>query len=208
MAKIALPYQDHYDVALRRELDRLKQRWDSVRLDALGAQLDGRTAVLPTLSWRLRLTVEPFSMVLLPDGKSCSIVWQILVLNYLNAAPPALPARFLSFADFAEARAYLSVFDGRVNQRLARSVGRTSGALAEAAERCGGVRGTETPQAYLFRFFPRFELQVVRYEGDDDFPPACNVLFPDNAMSILSPEAAVVAAELLVSALKGNGPAS
>jgi hypothetical protein len=144
-------------------------------------------------------------MVLLPGGEECSVVWQILALDYLKADVPRPPERFLSFADFVEVRTYLKVFEGRVTGRLARGVARDAQEFAQAAERCGGVKGG-SPPAYLFRFLPRLELQVTRYEGEEDLPPACNVLFPDNAMQVLSPECVIAAAELLVSALKGKRP--
>ena len=86
-------------------------------------------------------------------------------------------------------------------------VGADAEAFADAARRCGGVQGNADPLAYLFRFFPRFELQALRYEGDEDFSPSCNVLFSDNALSVLSIESVIVAADEMITCMKkGKGP--
>ena len=207
MAKINLPRQDHYDVARDKALAELKEHYDTERLSLLGADVTAEgTLELSSLGWRLGVSLEPFSMVLRPGGEPCSIVWQILVLNYLCAAPPRTPERFLSFADFKEGRTYLKVFDARVTKRLSRKVGRDAGEFRRAAQRNAGTLGGKRPLNYVFRFFPRFELQVVWHEGDEDFPPSCNVLFPENALEILTTEVIIVAAERLVSSLEGKRP--
>jgi len=69
------------------------------------------------------------------------------------------------------------------------------------------MRATSHPLTFLFAFFPHFELQVARHEADEEFPPLCNVCFPDNAPDLLSVESMTVAAEKLVSALEGGTPA-
>jgi hypothetical protein len=207
MARISLPHQDHYEIARDRGAEELRRRLDAERLRGLGVEVSGGGGlVFASLCWRFALTPDPFSMVLLPEGRECSIVWQILALNYLNADPPQEPGRFVSFAQFAESRGYLPVFDGRVTGRLSGTVGREAQGFIAACEHCAGTQGTSRPLGYLFHLFPRFELQVVRHEGDEDFPPACNVLFPDTALEVLSAESMIVAAERLVSSLQGECP--
>jgi len=207
MAKINLPRQDHYDIARDAALEELKGRSDPERLRLLGAAAgEGGALELACLAWRFGVELDPLSVVLLPDGEPCGIVWQILILNYLCAQPPRPPERFVSFADFEDVRTYLKPFEGRVIQRLVHSVGQDRERLAEAAQRCAGRQGCDRPLTYLFNFFPQFELQVVHHEGDEDFPPSCNVLFPDNALELLTAENMIVAAELLVSSLKGKRP--
>ena len=100
----------------------------------------------------------------------------------------------------------MRAFEGRVIARLSRTVGRDEAEFVRAAQRCLGTRGSGRPLSYLFRFFPILELQAVRHEGDEDLPPSCNVLFPDNAPHLLSSESMIVAAERFVSALQGRTP--
>ena len=208
MSRIQLPRQDHYEVALRTAVGRFTERLDSDRLRELGADILPAGGIeLPSLCWRFGITLDPFSLRLLPAGESVNVVWQVLVLEYLSAGRPRPPARFMSFADFPQARGYLKAFEARVIQRISGGVGSEAGRFEPAAERCGGIRGASRPLTFLFAFFPRFELQVVRHEGDEEFPPLCNVFFPDNAPDLLSPESMAVAAERLIASLEGRTPA-
>ena len=203
-----LPRQDHYEIARDAGVARLREAYDPDRLAVLGAEVVGdRVIELDVLRWRCRVAVEPFSMVVLPEEREPGIVWQVLILDYLAAAEPRAPVRFLSFGDFPEARSYLQVFQGRVADRLGHGVGAEADGFASACESCGGVRGTASPLSYLFHFFPRLEMQLVRYEADEDFPASCSVLLSDNAPDMLSMESVIVSAEKLVSALEGRGPA-
>ena len=208
MRSMELPKQDHYEIARNAALERLESCFDVERLSALGAEVGPDGSIeLSSLCWRFSIKLDPFSMVLLPGREEVDIVWQILVLNYLGAGLPKAPVRFVSFAEFAGARGYLQAFEGRVLKRLSGRQGNNKGEFARAAERCGGARGSENPLSYVFKFFPKFEFEVVRYEGDEDFPPSCNVLFQDNALEVLTAESMIVAADQLVSSLCGKTPA-
>jgi len=225
-----LPRQDHYEVALGAALRRLRERLHADRLRLLRARVseDCGTISLPSLCWEFEVQVQPFAMSLLPDRREVSVVWQILVLDYLGAAHPMPPARFVSFADFPDGRGYQSAFDARVVRRLDRTLGRDPGALSRAAERLAAVSVGHIPHAgggpgpasgslpaeadgpvrCIFRFFPLLEFQVVCEPGDADFPPSCNVLFSDNLLNILTMEDGIVAAERLVAAIEGKTPAA
>ncbi len=199
--------KERYEGALELAIEQLRRGFDPERLAALGAELTEEGGMeLACLCWRLAIRLDPFSMVLLPEGREVGVVWQILALDYLSGEPVGPPTRFLSFADFPEVRGYLRPFEARVTEALNRGVGRSEAEFVAAAERCLGTRGSGRPLSYLFRFFPRFEIQVVRHEGDEDFPPACNVLFPDNALRLLSAESLTVVGGKLVSALQGGDP--
>lgn len=200
---------DHYRIARDRVLAKLKRSFHPGRLRKLGAGVTGPSSVeLPCLAWRFAFVMEPYSAAVLPEGRDLSMKWQILSLEYLGAPAPSAPGAFVSFAHFPETRTYKPTFDGRVLARLSKGVGRERDRFVQSAERCGGILGEESnPCTYFFKVFPRFEVQIARHEADEEFPAACNVLFPDNALDILSPESVVVAAEVLVASLEGKGPA-
>ncbi|MFO7957107.1 MAG: DUF3786 domain-containing protein [Candidatus Brocadiia bacterium] len=205
-----LPEQDHYEIARNTALERLKEGLDRPRLERLGVRLSEGENVLtvPLLCWEVAVRLEPCAVTLKPGGQEVAIAWQILVLNYMGARNPEPPHGFLSFADFSEGRGYQSAFEGRVNQRLSHTAGRNRETFVAAVDRLGGTLVEGEPDRCMFRFFPLLEFQVVRYEGDEDFPPSCNVLLPDNALDLFSMEDTIVAAERLVAALDGRTPAA
>ena len=201
------PRQSNYRIARDAGIRRLRERCEPRRLQHLGADVGAEGRIeLPCLCWRFAVSLEPFSMTALPEGQELDLVWQILVLDYLSSECEHPQTRFQSFADFPDVRGYLPVFQGRVIQRLTWTVGRDKEQFAAAAERCGGVRGTDSPLSYLFHLFPRFEIQVLRDEGDEDFPTSFSLLLPDNATEMLSLEGMIVAAERLVASLQGKDP--
>ncbi len=204
------PEQDHYHIARDTALKHLKQRLDRPRLERLGVEASegGQLLTLPVLCWEVSVRLDPYAMTLLPQGQEVAIPWQILVLNYMGSRVPQPPTGFLSFADFEEARGYQSAFEGRVNRRLSHTAGRELEGFLAAARRLGAAVVEGEPVRCLFRFFPMLEFQVVRYEGDEDFPPSCSVLLSDNAPQLFSMEDAIVAAERLVAALDGRTPAA
>lgn len=196
-----------WEIARQAAIERLRANWDRERLMALGAEFQECGGLeLPCLSWRLALDEESLTPRVLPEGCEAGAFWQVLTLDYLCAPDLRGPVRMVSFADMADARTYAKPFQGRVLRRLEATAARDEATLIEAAERCGGVRGGVQPLQYVFRFFPRFELHVVHHPGDDEFPAACNVLFPHTTPLLFSIEDAVVAAEKLVACLNGRSP--
>ena len=204
-----LPRQDHHEVARDAALLRLRQRADGERLRLMGVRhAEGDTGMmLPVLCWELRIQLDPFSMSLLPGGEEVALPWQILALDYLCAEKPVPPTGFVSFADFAEGRSYLPAFRSRVTDRLSHTVGRDRTAFIRAAERLGAEPVGSDPVRCIFRFFPLLDFQVAHYEADAEFPASCDVLYSDNALAIFTLEDGIVAAERLVAALEGKGPA-
>jgi hypothetical protein len=204
-----LPVQDHYEVARARAVGRLRGRLTPEHLGVLGAarSADGRAVVVPCLCWEFAVSTEAWRVSLLPEGTRLSVLWEILTLDYLGAACPRPPRSFLSFADITEGRGYQDAFESRVLGRLSGGVGRDRDALVGAVERLGGVAGGGDPLYCMLRFFPLLEFQLVHHAGDGDLAASCNVLFPDNLLSLFSMEDGIVAAERLVSALGGKTPA-
>lgn len=201
-----LPHQDHYERARDAALERARARFNAQRMEALGVVVRAEHLEVESLCWRFAVRLKPVDVRLMPEGEVVDIVWQILLLGYIGAEEAPPPRRFVSFADFAEGRGYQAAFNGRVLRRLERTVGRERETFVQAAARCGGIYGSDNPLTYLFRFFPRLELQVIRHEGDEEFPPSCQVLFPDNAPHWMPMENLIVAAERLVSSLEGKKP--
>ena len=202
--------KDHYILARDKALSGLQDRFEPSRIERLGASVaDDQSVELPCLAWRFRFAFDPYSAVVLPSKDELSVKWQILSLEYLAAPVPSAPGEFVSFAQFPETRTYKPTFDGRVLGRLSHGIGATREKFVESAENCNGAMAEEdNPCTYLFKVFPRFELQVTHHKADEEFPAACNVLFPDNALEILSPESIVVVAEILTASLEGKTPAA
>ena len=202
-----LKAQKPYEIARLAAVQQLRDNWERTRLQGLGVEFgEGGRMALPCLCWTFELDEESLVVRLAPEGREVSVTWQVLTLNYLCGPAFLPPGRMISFADFPEGRTYIKTFQGRVLQRLATTAARDEDDFIRAAERLGGVELGREPLHYMFRFFPCFEIQVLRHRADEEFPTSCNVLFPENAPLLFSIEDAIVAAEKLISSLKGKSP--
>ncbi len=203
-----MPGSEHYREARAQKLADLRGDLNPRRLRNLGAETEAGDEIrLQCLKWVLRLRMDPYEAVVLPDERPARVSWQVLALDYLTAYIPPPADEFISFTDFPELRNYRDPFEGRVIRRLEGGVGKKKEELVGAARGCGGEKQRDEPLIYDFNFFPLFTLRLVRHPGDEDLPPGCNVLFPDNAVRLLEPESVIVAAESLVGCLEGKTPA-
>jgi len=48
--------------------------------------------------------------------------------------------------------------------------------------------GTNEDVGFEFKVFPKVPLQLILWEGDDEFPPEASILFDETIGEILSPE--------------------
>ncbi len=195
--------QHPYQIARNKKLAEFEATLNPDRLRLLGAEVGKENVcIIPLLRWQCRLQWRPFSLSLLPEESKLDMISQVLILDYLTSRQPKNPTRLVSFADFSEGRGYLKPFEGRVIQRLNHTAGASQPGFVDAAVKLGGEQAGSDPVRFLFRFFPLFEMQIVRHEADEDFPHNCNILFSDNANEVLSVESLIVCAEKLVATLE------
>ncbi|HUT24295.1 MAG TPA: DUF3786 domain-containing protein [Sumerlaeia bacterium] len=137
--------------------------------------------------------------------------WQILALHYLSAPGPrqdpaaarADPA-WGTFADLPHGRGYDPVHRGRVLGRLCATAGRDRATFVEACRRLGAEEVDLGEAGFRFRVFPRLAVAIAWYAGDDEFSPNASFLYPENVLSFLPVEDAVVLAECVISRLQGK----
>ncbi len=103
---------------------------------------------------------------------------QAMLLYYLSTADGApLEDRWVSFADLPDGRFYNQAFQGYTGQELARAFGDDRFAFEQAAQRLGGAAYPLGDAAYRFLPLPKTPILAVYWQGDEDFPAACQLLF-------------------------------
>lgn len=122
-----------------------------------------------------------------------------LLLYYFlqsDGTPPA--GNWISFADLPEGRFYSSAFQGYTGDGLAKSFRMDMEAFRVACQKSDGAPVSFGDAAYRFSAFPRMELLVVYYLGDEDFPSTCNLLFDASASHYLPAEACAILGNILI----------
>jgi hypothetical protein len=130
-------------------------------------------------------------------------IWDaILVLHYLGSEAPIPPlGEPIAFGDLPEGKFYDPAFQGRCRVPLERKFGPTPEKLLAAAEKLGGRAWNRGDVSVVIPAFPRVDVYLVLYRGDDEFPPSATVLFSSRVAAFLSAEDIAVLGGAVVSRL-------
>ena len=117
-------------------------------------------------------------------------IWDaILMLHYLASEGPIAPdLEPIAFGDLREGKFYDPAFQGRCRVPLERKFGPAPEKLLAAAEKLGGRAWNRGDVSVVIPAFPRVDVYLVLYRGDDEFPPSATVLFSSNVAAFLSAE--------------------
>lgn len=180
----------------------------AIRLDIA---FDGNAFVLTMLGCEYRLTY-PVYAISSPTRDALALQRlpaQTFLLRYLLRGQ-RLPAtgRWLHFRQIPWGEVYLQPFTGRCLRRAAACFGKNLVAFSQAAKSLGGVPISGADAGFTFCFLGEYQLQMLLWAPDEEFPANAQILYSDNFACGFSAEDCVVAAELLIASLCGRLPQS
>ena len=159
-----------------------------------------------------------FTMTLL--GRTYKINWPEYAISADDGFQPPLPVQtFLlrrliegqtrawlgtwkTFREMPWGEMYHKPYSGRVLSRAAYGFGFKLGKFAAACEKLDAKKLPHGDAGYEFEFFGPFKMQILLWEGDDEFPPNAQVLYSDNFAEAFAAEDRVVAGDILISHIK------
>jgi hypothetical protein len=180
--------------------DQLSQRLTGLRAGLQG--IDPHTLALRTGTeyvstsgdageFRLPLWDKPLTLTY-PDfialdaktqGELPSYQQALLLYYFITCDGFPVLGEWISFSELPDGRFYNQAYQGYSGQSLVRIFGNDLAAFCQAAESLGGARvHHHGDAAYVFQVLPLVPLMAVYWQGDEDFPPNCQVLF-DAAVS-------------------------
>ena len=142
-----------------------------------------------------------------PDAKAqVSERNKTIILHYLilSKGTPA-SGKLIDFREAPGGRVYYEVFEKRVYKPFLGVFGRNAALFVEAATSLGGEEIHFGDSAFKFMVLPRVPTNLVFYRGDEEFPPACKVLFDSNISDHLPTEDIAIVCEDLVRVLREYG---
>ena len=162
-----------------------------------------------------------FTITLL--GRTYRVSWPEYALEALDGKPlPNLPTQtfllrcllegkelpFLgqwkTFREMPWGELYIQPFTGRCLTRAAFTFGTRVAAFRAACERLGARKLPHGDAGYEFSFFGPYSMQLLVWEGDDEFPPNAQILYTDNFAQGFAAEDRVVAGDILIGHIKAN----
>ncbi len=141
-----------------------------------------------------------------PDGGNLPpLPTQTFLLRYLLEGK-AVPAQgnWLTFREMPWGELYITPYTGRVLTRAAFTFGTRVAAFRAACEKMGATPLNHGDAGYQFDFLDGYRMQIIVWEGDEEFPPNSQVLYSDNFAAGFAAEDRVVAGDILISAIKAN----
>ncbi|HSM73292.1 MAG TPA: DUF3786 domain-containing protein [Desulfobacterales bacterium] len=152
-------------------------------------EADGGLAV-PFLTRRYRVDYPSFDFSDVADAAAeVPLQEQVLILHYLLGAEAGLPSQdWAAYREIPGASFYYSAFVKRAIAPLKKVFGGNVAAFRKAATALGGQAITAGDAGFELRVLPQVALQLILWEGDEEFGAEANILFNPGIQGRLSPE--------------------
>jgi hypothetical protein len=200
-----LPKQENLPLARRMAVEGILKSGPGERAARGGGRfepgMDGEGRILlPYLGRDLSLSVSRGAIELRNGGDPLSPREEILVFHYLEKASgdPAT-GQWVSFAEIPGGSFYHPVFLLRGKTPLVRHFGKEAqNLLTLATVEMGGKPLALGDVGVRIPAFPRVDVGLILWKGDEEFPPEGNILFDSSITGYLSVEDIVILAETVV----------
>lgn len=128
---------------------------------------------------------------------------QMLIIRFLLEGKRSVGSgEFLPYREMPWGEVYLKPFTGRCLNRAAFTFGTRLEAFKRAAEQTPAIPIGKGDAAYQLEIMPGYDVRLIVWEGDDEFPPNSQILFSDNFPQAFSAEDRTVVGDILISDLK------
>ena len=139
----------------------------------------------------------------LDGGKLPPLPVQTFLLRYLlESKTVAWSGEWKTFREMPWGEMYIKPYTGRVLTRAAFTFGTRVAKFREACEKMGALSLPHGDAGYQFDFVDSYQMRILVWEGDDEFPPNAQVLYSDNFAEGFAAEDRVVAGDILISVIK------
>ena len=120
----------------------------------------------------------------------------------LNGACAQGTGKFKTYREMPWGEVYLRQFDGRCIKRLAFSYGNRIKDFQTIMEHMHCIPVKHGDIAYQLEIFPGYLVQMILWEGDEEFPPSSQILFSDNFPISFQAEDMAVMGDVIIGSLK------
>lgn len=130
---------------------------------------------------------------------------QTFLMRYLLEGRQAGEStRLLTFREMPWGEVYIQPFTGRCLTRAAFTFGTRIAAFRKGAEALGGQPTGHGDAGYLFELIGGYRMELIVWEGDEEFPPSSQILYTDTFADGFSAEDRVVSGDILITAIKSR----
>ena len=166
-------------------------------------QWDGKEFYVNLLNRSFAISHPNYAIRAVDDGSIPPLPTQTFLLRYLlESKNVAWGGTWKTFREMPWGEMYIKPYTGRVLTRAAFTFGTRVAKFRAASEQSGGEPVSHGDAGYQFRLIGPYWMQILVWEGDDEFPPNAQVLYSDNFAEGFAAEDRVVAGDILISMIK------
>ena len=174
-------------------------------VERTGVKWDGKEFYVNLLGREFAVAHPIYSIRALDGGAIPPLPTQTFLLRYLMESKKVPWAgQWKTFREMPWGEMYIKPYTGRVLTRAAFTFGTRVAAFKAACEKMGAQPVEHGDAGYRFKLIGDFEMQILVWEDDDEFPPNAQVLYTDNFAEGFAAEDRVVAGDILISTIKAN----
>ena len=166
---------------------------------------DGSAFTLTLLGRSFAISYPGCEFSALDGGALPPLPTRTFLLRYLlESKHVSFGGEWKTFREMPWGEMYIKPYTGRVLTRAAFTFGTRVDAFRAAAEKMGAVPLRHGDAGFQFDLIGPYRMQILVWQGDDEFPPNAQVLYSDNFAEGFAPEDRVVAGDILISTIKSN----
>lgn len=133
----------------------------------------------------------------------CNLPAQMLLIRFLlEGRASKSSGAFLTYREMPWGEVYIKPFTGRCLTRAAFTFGTRLAAFRRAMENTRAIPIKNGDAGYQIEVMPGYEIRLIVWEGDDEFPPNAQILFSDNFPQAFSAEDRTVVGDIVISDVK------
>ena len=189
----------HYEQLFRKlQPEDVTQRLGSVRWD-------GKEFYVNLLGKEYAISHPNYAIRSLAGDAVPPLPVQTFLLRYLLESRDVLwEGQWKTFREMPWGEMYIKPYTGRVLSRAAFTFGTRVAAFRAACEKMGAVKLSHGDAGYQFSFVDDYQMQILVWEGDEEFPPNAQILYSDNFETGFAPEDRVVTGDILITTIRSN----
>ena len=168
-----------------------------------GVKWDGKEFYVNLLGREYAIS-HPECVIRAIDGsKLPPLPVQTFLLRYLlESKDVTWCGTWKTFREMPWGEMYIKPYTGRVLTRAAFTFGTRVAAFKAACEKMGAEPLKHGDAGYQFDLIGGYMMQILVWEGDDEFPPNAQIIYSDNFADGFAAEDRVVAGDILISTIK------
>ena len=168
-----------------------------------GAKWDEKEFYVNLLGREYAISHPDYAIRAVDGGAVPPLPTQTFLLRYLlESKQVAWCGAWKTFREMPWGEMYSKPYTGRVLTRAAFTFGTRVAAFRAACEKMGARKLTHGDAGYEFDLIGGYRMQILIWEGDEEFPPSAQILYSDNFADGVAAEDRVVAGDILISTVK------